>query len=101
MIPSNRQLDLKKLASAVGQKKVQMGTQREAEQLTGLQVGGISPLALLNRGFDILLDDAALDQSRICISAGERGLQIRLALNDLIKATGARVADLAAEPGPA
>ena len=95
MIPADRQLDLKKLAKAVGEKKLKMATQREAEQLTRLQVGGISALALLNRGLDIYLDESALAFDQIIISAGQRGLQIKLAVPDLINVSRARMVDAA------
>ena len=62
--------------------------------MTGLQVGGISPLALINKGFAIYLDELAQAQEQIFISAGERGLQIKLAPADLVKLTRARLADV-------
>lgn len=105
IIPANRQLDLKKLAKFVGAKKLKMATHQEAEAMTGLQVGGISPLALIGKGFAIYLDERAETQPRIFVSAGERGTQIKLAPKDLRQLTGARVADLssvaseAGEPG--
>lgn len=89
MIPSDRQLDLKQLAQAVGEKKLKMATHKEAERLTRLQVGGISALALINRGFDIFLDETALAFDQIVISAGQRGLQVKLAVADLVELTGA------------
>ena len=95
MIPADRQLDLKKLAKAVREKKLKMATQREAELLTGLQVGGISALALLNKGFAIYLDQTAHAFDQIVISAGQRGLQIKLAVPDLVKVTRARMVDAA------
>lgn len=94
MIPSNRQLDLKRLAKAVGEKKVKMASHNQAEELTGLQVGGISALALLNRGFDIYLDESAGSIDKICISAGKKGLQLMLGVQDLIDVTGARLIDI-------
>lgn len=94
VLPANRQLDLKKVAKLLNVKKVKMATHQQAEQLTGLQVGGISPLALLNKGFAIYLDELALTQPHIFVSAGERGTQIKLAPADLRKVTGARTADL-------
>ena len=93
MVPANRQLDLKTLAQAVGEKKLKMASFREAEALTGLKVGGISALALVNRGFDVYLDQSAASFSEIVISGGERGQQIELAVGDLIKVTRARYAD--------
>jgi Cys-tRNA(Pro)/Cys-tRNA(Cys) deacylase len=94
MLPAHRQLDLKKLARALGEKKLALATHREAEALTGLQVGGISALALLNKGFANFIDISAHDQTEIVVSAGERGLQIRLATTDLIRLTGARAVDV-------
>lgn len=93
MLPADRQLSLKKLAKAVSAKKLQMATHAEAEKMTGLQVGGISALALLNRGFAIYLDEAARAYDQIFVSAGQRGLDIKLAVTDLIKVTGARFLD--------
>ena len=97
VIPGNHRLDMKALAQFLGEKKVQVPTQREAEALTGLQAGGISPLALVNRGFNILLDQSAEKYPSIHISGGQRGLNLRLLVKDLIRLTGAR---LAAISGP-
>jgi Cys-tRNA(Pro)/Cys-tRNA(Cys) deacylase len=89
MVPGDRQLDPKRVAEAVGAKKVQMATQNEAERLTGLQVGGISALALLNKGFDIYLDRSADGLAAIVVSAGKRGVNLRLAVADLVHVTRA------------
>lgn len=95
LVAADQQLDLKKLAKAVGEKKVRMATHAEAENLTGLQVGGISPLALLNKGFAIFMDASAQSQRYIFVSAGQRGLQIKIAVGDLIKVTHARYIEAA------
>lgn len=95
MLPADKQLDLKKLAKAIGEKKLKMATHRQAEEMTGLQVGGISALALLNKGFAVYIDASAKAQAQICVSAGERGLQVEVAVKDLVKLTGARYADVA------
>jgi len=94
VIPGNHMLDVKALAAVLKEKKVQVPTQREAEQLTGLQAGGISPLALINRGFSMLLDQAAAAHEQIHISGGQRGLNIRLKVADLVKLTNARLASI-------
>ncbi len=93
MIPGDRQLNLKRLAAAIGEKKLHMAPHSEAERLTGLKVGGISALALLNRGFDIYLDQSATGQSDIYVSAGQRGVNLTLAVGDLLRVTGARVVE--------
>jgi Cys-tRNA(Pro)/Cys-tRNA(Cys) deacylase len=94
IIPANQQLDLKALAKRVGEKKLKMASHREAEDLTGLQVGGISALALVNRGFQVFLEKTAETTDAIVVSAGERGQQIQLAPSDLIKVTRARYATM-------
>ena len=94
MVPADRQLDLKKLAKVVGEKKVRMAAHAEAESLTGLQVGGISALALVNKGFAMFLDKSAESLDQIYISAGQRGLDIQLAVKDLVKVTGARLMEV-------
>lgn len=90
LIPAGQELDLKALAAAVGEKKLKMATQAEAERLTGLQVGGISALALLNKGFDVYLSDSARALTAFHVSAGDRRANIRLAVTDFIAVTGAR-----------
>ena len=91
MIAGDRELDLKRVAKAVGEKKVRMASHKEAEALTGLQVGGISALALLNHPLDVFIDRPATDLSHILVSAGKRGINLRLAVDDLIQVTRARV----------
>ena len=94
VVPGDREVDLKKLALAVGEKKVFLTTQNEAEQLTKLQVGGISPLALINRGFQVVIDQSAKMYMEIHVSGGQRGLNIRLPVRDLQKLTNARLAEI-------
>jgi len=97
MVPGGRQLDLRLLARALGEKKLRMATQREAEELTGLLVGGISALALLNKGFQVCIDASARRHEQVHVSAGQRGLNVRLSVADLIRLTGARVVEAVAE----
>jgi len=94
VIPGPNSVDLKLLAAALGEKKVHLPTEREAEQLTSLQAGGISPLALLNKGFQVVMDSAAQNYDEIHVSGGQRGLNIKLPVGDLIKLTNARVASI-------
>lgn len=91
MIPGAEQLDLKRLAQSLGEKSLRMATQRVAEKLTGMQVGGISALALQRpAAFDVLLDENAVLLERIHVSAGARGLDIELTVDDLVTAANAR-----------
>lgn len=97
IVPGAQEVDLKAVARAVGEKKVQLPTQREAERLTGLQAGGISPLALINKGFQVLLDLAAQEYGTIFISGGQRGLNIQLPVKDLMRLTNARLAPISTQ----
>lgn len=90
-------VDLKKVANFVGEKKVIVPTEKDAEELTGLKAGGISPLALINRGFDFLLDETAFVFELIHISGGERGLNIAIRPNDLSELIGAKIGDFSGE----
>lgn len=90
VIPGPNRVDLKLLAAALGEKKVSLPTEREAETLTGLQAGGISPLALVGKGFQVVIDSAAQGIPAIHISGGQRGLNIRLPVQALAELTHAR-----------
>ncbi|HJQ13473.1 MAG TPA: YbaK/EbsC family protein [Anaerolineales bacterium] len=92
VIPGANIVDLKRLAAFLAEKKVHLPTEREAEQLTGLQAGGISPLALLNKGFQVVLDSSAQNYEAIHVSGGQRGVNIRLPVADLVRLTKARLA---------
>jgi Cys-tRNA(Pro)/Cys-tRNA(Cys) deacylase len=92
LAPGTTEVDLKKLACEVHERKLHLPTEREAEQITGLRAGGISPLALINRGFLVVIDQSAIECGIIHISGGQRGLNIRLSAQDLVKVTNARVA---------
>ena len=91
IIAADRELDLKKVAQATGQKKVQMATHKEAERLTGLKTGGISALALLHKNFSVYLNQPALELEYILVSAGQRGINLEIPVQDLIKITKAKL----------
>lgn len=95
IVPGDANADPKKVAAAVGEKKVMMTAQREAEAVTGLQVGGISALALLHKRLNVYLDRSALEHDRILVSAGKRGVNLRLSPHDLIRVVKAKVIDAA------
>ncbi len=90
MLAGDKEVDLAVLAASVGEKKLRLASHKDAEARTGLQVGGISALALLNKGFDICIDRAAQGLALVTISAGLRGLNLSLAVSDLVRVTGAR-----------
>jgi Cys-tRNA(Pro)/Cys-tRNA(Cys) deacylase len=91
MVPVESEVDLKTLAIRIGEKKLRMAKQREAEELTGMQAGGISALGLKQpTRFEVLLDESARDLTKIHISAGARGIDIGLRVDDLVRALGCR-----------
>jgi len=93
VIPSDREVAMKKLAAAVGAKTAQMMPPADAERMTGYHVGGISPLGQKRR-VPTLIEAAALDEPYVFVNGGERGLQARLAPADLRAALRAQVAPL-------
>jgi Cys-tRNA(Pro)/Cys-tRNA(Cys) deacylase len=90
MVPADYELDLRALARVVGAKSVRMATYRQAEQLTGLRVGGISALALLNRPFEVYIDECALSFEQVLVSGGQRGVDLQLHVKDLVQVTQAQ-----------
>ncbi|MBN2046125.1 MAG: aminoacyl-tRNA deacylase [Anaerolineales bacterium] len=97
VIPGDQELNLKLLAKSIGDKKVKLASHQQAESLTGLQTGGISPLALINKGFQVLVDSSALSHPAIFVSGGQRGLNIEITPQDLLAITSARTAALCSD----
>ncbi len=91
MVPANQEIDVRQLAHAVGAKAVRMAGHDQAEKLTGLKVGGISALALLNRPFDMYLDESATNFEQIAVSGGQRGVNLQLQVSDLLGLTEAHL----------
>ncbi len=97
MLPCDKQLDLKRMADACGEKKIRMATHADAERLTGLQVGGISALMLLDKKWQLYLDRSASELQNLVLSAGQRGLQLRVPVLAFITLTRARLVDIATD----
>lgn len=97
VVPGPVEVDLKKVANWIGEKKVFLPSEKEAEAITGFQAGGISPLALYNKGFQVILDESAQDFPEIIISGGQRGVQIQIPVQSLIDITGALVVPISRE----
>jgi Cys-tRNA(Pro)/Cys-tRNA(Cys) deacylase len=96
LVPATAELSLKKLATAAGAKSARMAEPRDAERLTGYQVGGISPLGS-RRALPVFLDHRALAFPRVCLNAGGRGMIVELPTAELVALTGAVTADLSAQ----
>jgi len=93
VVPGDAEVDLKKVAKASGHKACAMIAVKELLPLTGYIRGGCSPLGM-KKNFLTLIDEQALQQQAIYISAGQRGLQIKLNPHDLVNVCQAIVAAL-------
>jgi Cys-tRNA(Pro)/Cys-tRNA(Cys) deacylase len=94
VVPGNCELDLKALARATGDKKVDTVPLKEVEPLTGYIRGGVTALAC-KKPYPVYLDETAQLFDVISISAGVRGQQVLLAPDDYIRVTDARLAPIA------
>jgi len=92
VIPGPHRVDLKLMAAVFGAKKLYLPTEQVAEALTGLKAGGISPLALVGKGFQVVIDIAAQNYSEVHVSGGQRGLNIKLPVKSLAELTHATFA---------
>lgn len=93
-IPGNAELDLKAIAEASGNKKVEMVHVKEIQQLTGYIRGGVSPIGAKKR-YPIFLDQSATSFPFISISAGARGSQIFISAGDLIRVLNIKISKIA------
>ena len=93
VIPGNGELDMKALARVSGNKRCEMVHLKEVLPLTGYIRGGCSPLGA-KKDYPVFMDETCLLFDRIAISAGQRGMQILAAPEDLARATGAVVDSL-------
>ena len=94
VVPVSATLDLKGLASALGGKRAAMAEPAAAERATGYVTGGISPFGQRSR-LPVVVDASAQRWPTVYVSGGRRGLQVEVAPVDLLRVTGARVAEIA------
>lgn len=94
VVPVDRTLDLKALASAAGGKRAAMAEPAAAERATGYVRGGISPLGQRHR-LPTVVDTSALDHPTVFVSAGRRGLEVELSPADLVALTDAATGAIA------
>jgi Cys-tRNA(Pro)/Cys-tRNA(Cys) deacylase len=93
VIPGHQELDLKALATAAGERKIQLVPVKELQSLTGYIRGGVTALAA-KRDFPVFVDETIDLFDVVSISAGVRGLQILIAPADYLRATNGTVAAL-------
>jgi Cys-tRNA(Pro)/Cys-tRNA(Cys) deacylase len=92
-LPGSAEIDLKKAAKISGNKSAQLIPVKDIMQITGYIRGGCSPLAM-KKEYPVFIDDSCKNFDFIYISAGVRGMQIKLKPDDLIKAAKADVCDI-------
>ena len=95
VVPSDREVSMKKLAAAFGGKTANMMRPADAERMTGYHVGGISPFAQKKR-VPVAIDAAALGDASVYLNGGQRGLQIELDPKDAVRALDAMASELTA-----
>ncbi len=93
VIPGNEELNLKALATAAGERKIQLVPVKELQALTGYIRGGVTALAA-KRDFPVYVDETIELFDAVSISAGVRGLQILIAPGDYLRATKGTIAAL-------
>ena len=97
VVPGDMEVDLKALAKASGNKKVEMIAMKDLLSVTGYIRGGCSPIGM-KKHFPTFFHSTATSFDRIYVSAGVRGLQLEINPADLIKFVSGTVADVAALP---
>lgn len=96
VLPGNAQLDLKKLAKASGNKNCEMLPMKDLLAVTGYIRGGCSPIGM-KKQFPTFIEETAILEEKITISAGKRGLQVVIDPNELASVTSAQFADIMGE----
>ncbi|MBD9385549.1 Cys-tRNA(Pro) deacylase [Agrobacterium sp. AGB01] len=96
VVPSDKEVSMKKLASAFGGKSAQMMKPAEAERITGYHVGGISPFGQKKK-VPTAIEQQAMTEAYVYINGGQRGLQVRLSPQDAVTTLNAIVAPIVAE----
>jgi Cys-tRNA(Pro)/Cys-tRNA(Cys) deacylase len=94
VVPGDQELNLKALAAAVGERKIQLVPVKELQALTGYIRGGVTALAA-KRDFPVYVDETIELFDMISVSAGVRGLQILIAPADYLRVTRGTIAALA------
>lgn len=93
VVPGGEELDLKKAAKASGNKNAALVPMKEILDLTGYIRGGCSPLGM-KKNYPLYIDETVTLQSHVFVSAGVRGLQLKIATADLLAVTNGIVCDL-------
>ncbi|OEH93359.1 Cys-tRNA(Pro) deacylase [Bacillus solimangrovi] len=93
VIPVEAELDLKRAAKATNEKKIEMIAVKDIQKLTGYIRGGCSPIGM-KKLYDTFVDNSAKHIKQIVVSGGKVGVQIELKVEDLLKLTNGKLAEL-------
>ncbi|MFC4620190.1 Cys-tRNA(Pro) deacylase [Camelliibacillus cellulosilyticus] len=93
IIPAEAELHLKKAAKAAGEKKMEMIAVKDILKVTGYVRGGCSPVGM-KKQYSTFIDESARLLETVIVSGGKIGAQMELKVNDLVKVTDGRLADL-------
>lgn len=96
VIPGNYELDFKALAHLTGDRKVEMLPLKEVQSVTGYIRGGVTALGM-KKDYPVFADETLELWDVVCVSAGQRGLQMVIAPADYLRATGAKVGEISRE----
>ena len=92
-IPVHKEIDLKKAAAVTGNKKVELLHVKDLLATTGYVRGGCSPIGMKKK-FPTFIEESALDFEKITVSAGMKGAQLLLSVDELVKFTGAKLCQI-------
>ncbi|MDR3763242.1 MAG: Cys-tRNA(Pro) deacylase [Acidobacteriota bacterium] len=96
VIPGSYELDLKALAHLTGDRKIEMLPLKEVQSVTGYIRGGVTALGM-KKDYPVFVDETMELWDSVCVSAGQRGLQIVIAPADYLRATAATVGEISRE----
>lgn len=99
VIPGNGELDLKALAKATGDRKIELVPLKEVQPLTGYVRGGVTVMGA-KKAFPVIVEETIILFDAISVSAGQRGLQIVLAPEDYLRVTAGKTAEISREKAP-
>jgi Cys-tRNA(Pro)/Cys-tRNA(Cys) deacylase len=94
IVPADAEVNLKAVADALGGRRAEIAPPADAERATGYVLGGISPLGT-KRALPTVVDASAANWPTVHVSAGRRGLELELAVDDLVRLTGGTSAQIA------
>lgn len=96
VIPGSYELDFKALARLTGDRKVEMLPLKEVQSATGYIRGGVTALGM-KKNYPVFADETIELWDRVCVSAGQRGLQLMMSPADYLRASGATVGGISRE----